>query len=263
MRKKKQLKRSMMAITMCLSLVVTNCGPVNAKEQANTSDTEFPIVEYLPDIVEEKPLSAEDLLKIHETVMERQQKSIDLLSLNLNDSTEDEIDEVIIIEATTEETSDIEEEEKDDIIDTSVKIFESEELSAEKQHEAKRLAEKYDIPLEILISLAFRESTYRSGIISDDGRDYGLCQIRDINHEWINEELGRELNYIDDIDSMEACCFMLSNLYSKYSYEGWHYILMAYNGGEQYAKDHYNSGTYSSEYSRTVLGKARELGWEG
>ena len=143
------------------------------------------------------------------------------------------------------------------------KIFETEELSAEIQHIAKDLANEYEIPLEILISLIYRESGYQSGVISANGEDHGMCQINISVQPWVEKQVGRDLNFKDDFDSIEAACFILSYYYDKYMPDkNWHYILMCYNGGEPYAQRHYRNGTYSSRYSRAILEKARELGWE-
>lgn len=268
-RSKRKLRRAVISLMICLTLAFIECSvTTRAEEKVVIGDDGYPIVQYLPDIVDNEPLSVNELIEVHKTVVERQES----LEVPLLDDTEEKESKTIVIEDESEQetseeeiedTTESEEEPEEKVIDTSVKIFESESFSAENQHEAKRLADQYGIPLEILISLIYRESTYQSGVVSADGRDYGLCQIRDINHEWINSQLGKQLNYIDDIDSMEACCFMLSNLYNKYSYNGWHYILMAYNGGEGYASNHYADGIYSSEYSRAVIDKAYELGWDG
>lgn len=148
----------------------------------------------------------------------------------------------------------------DFIPDTSKKIFESEELSAELQWYAKDLCDENDIPLEIFMALMYRESCYTPSLISSDGHDYGLCQIRDINHEWISEEIG-VTNFLDAKQNMQASMFMLKVAMSYYD-DTWHEILMTYNGGPGYAKRLFSQGIYSSHYSRAIMEKARELGYE-
>lgn len=144
--------------------------------------------------------------------------------------------------------------------DKSKKIFKSEKLSAELQWYAKKLCEKNDIPLEIFMALMYRESTYRPSLVSYDGHDYGLCQIRDENHDWIEDEIG-VTNFLDAKQNMKASIFMIKDAMDYYD-GTWHQILMVYNGGPAYAKRCFEKGIYSSEYSRAILAKARELGYK-
>ena len=148
----------------------------------------------------------------------------------------------------------------DFIPDKSKKIFESEGLSAELQWYASELCEKNNVPLEIFMALMYRESTYRPNLISSDGHDYGLCQIRDENHDWISNEIG-VTNFLDAKQNMRASMFMLKDAKS-YHDDTWHEILMVYNGGPSYANRCFKEGKYSSEYSRAIMEKARELGYK-
>lgn len=141
------------------------------------------------------------------------------------------------------------------------RIWEDESLTPDLQYRCWEMGKKYNVPKEIIMAIAYRESTYRPSLISADGHDYGLCQIRDVNHDRVNKAVGRKLDYLNGEDSIEACAFMLSELYQKYSANGWHYILMSYNGGEGYSRKLAKQGIYSSKYSRAVLEKAYSLGF--
>lgn len=142
------------------------------------------------------------------------------------------------------------------------KIYKDESLSAKIQHDAVYLANKYNVPVEILLGIAFKETRYTAGVISADNHDYGFCQIRDINHEWLEKEIGRDLNFLNsEYDSMEAACYMLRNLKNKYSTSSWGFVLLCYNGGEDYALNLASKGIWESDYTRDVLSKAYSLGW--
>lgn len=144
------------------------------------------------------------------------------------------------------------------------KIYENEDLSAETQHDAVYLAENYDVPVEILLGIAYKETRYTAGIVSADNHDYGFCQIRDINHNWLEQEIGRELDFLNsEYDSMEAACFMLRDLKTKYNTSSWGFVLLCYNGGEEYANRLASQGIWGSSYTQEVLAKAYELGWNG
>lgn len=142
------------------------------------------------------------------------------------------------------------------------KIYENENVSAEIQQDAKFLSEKYNVPIEILLGIAYKETRYTSGVISKDTHDYGFCQIRDVNHDWLEKEIGRELDFLNsEYDSMEAACFMLRNFKNKYNTSSWGFILLCYNGGEDYANNLASQGIWGSKYTRDVLSKAYSLGW--
>lgn len=142
------------------------------------------------------------------------------------------------------------------------KIYENENLSAETQHDALYLANKYDVPIEILLGIAYKETRYTAGLVSADKHDYGFCQIRDVNHSWLEKEIGRDLDFLNsEYDSMEAACFMLRNFKNEYPTSSWGFILLCYNGGEDYANRLASKGIWGSSYTQEVLAKAYSLGW--
>ena len=140
------------------------------------------------------------------------------------------------------------------------KIFESEKLSADMQKLVMSKAAKYDIPGELVMALCWRESGYNPKLISSTN-DYGLCQINKMNFRYFNKCLGRELDYFNPADSLEACGYLLNSLVKKYGDDDWHYILMCYNMGEGGARKQVRRGVYSTKYSRFIMNKAYELGY--
>jgi len=124
-------------------------------------------------------------------------------------------------------------------------------LDYELQMVAREAAETFDIPYRLLLAVMFRESSYNPD--AENGPCHGLMQIHQINYEWVCEELaeyGVTDIQGDPADNIMAGAYMLSDLYSKY--EDWHLALMAYNCGESGARNLWNQGVYSSQYSWNV-----------
>ena len=124
-------------------------------------------------------------------------------------------------------------------------------LSAELQNYIIRLADEYEIPAALIIAVIDQESQFDSSSISATN-DYGLMQINEINFEWLNDHFDRQIDFLDPYENVEAGVYMLSELYHKYS-DSIHLPLMAYNMGEGGARRQWESGVYSSEYSRAVV----------
>ena len=166
-----------------------------------------------------------------------------------------ETEEATLVEATeTEEVEVVEE----------IKLFPEEKLDLDVQRHMYKMCQKYDIPMEIMMALAFKESSYNSLAEGVDGKDHGLCQIRTNNHQWIRDVLGRYVDFFDPYENIEAACLMLSNIRNRNQDKGWQYILLCYNRGETGAKKYVaRYGTSSSSYTHSILTKARELGYRG
>jgi hypothetical protein len=154
----------------------------------------------------------------------------------------------------------------DDPVETlTVKIFPNEKCPAEIQHATKELSEKYGIPMEIMMAIEYCESNYNPNNVSKkDGRDHGICQIRDVNHGWLRKALGRYLDFYNYYDNIEAACYLIQDIRNDHPNASWEYILLEYNRGPKSARKWINDhGTASSDYTRKVLAKARELGFTG
>ena len=146
--------------------------------------------------------------------------------------------------------------------DRTQKIFPTEKLSAERQWIMKDLCDRYDLPLKLIMAQAYCESSYDPKAVGPDGHDIGIMQIRDINHEWIEKEIGRDLNFKDYYDNLEAGCWYMRYLADRNPEKDWEYILLCYNRGPGGAKTYYKkNGTCTSNYTKKVLAKASELGW--
>lgn len=141
------------------------------------------------------------------------------------------------------------------------KIIESEDLSAELQNYAFNLCEENEFPFEVFMALMYKESTYNPDCISKDGRDKGICQIRDVNYKWLHDNLG-ELDYLNPKDSMKASMFIIKDIEARYNPKTIHHLLMMYNMGPTGAKKLIKNGSESSKYSRSIMEYASSIGYK-
>lgn len=97
-----------------------------------------------------------------------------------------------------------------------------------------------------------QESGFRTNALSSDGKDYGLMQIREINHDWLNKSFGYELDYSDPYDNIMAGIKMIKGHLENRNGDITE-ALMCYNMGATGASNAWNKGIYSTEYSRNVV----------
>lgn len=141
--------------------------------------------------------------------------------------------------------------------------------------EAKKTYVYYDVPLDndfqeyiqdvceqygfehydIVIALIGHESSYRQTVVSKTD-DYGYMQINSINHEWLGEELGIT-DFLDGEQNVIAGIYLLDGLMEKYDDIG--LALMCYNCGETGARNLWQQGVYSTNYSRSIIEDAANL----
>lgn len=125
-------------------------------------------------------------------------------------------------------------------------------LDDETQQMILEKSEMFDVDFAFTMAVIFRESSFRSDVVSQSN-DYGLMQINEINHEWLQEELG-VVNFLDPEQNVTAGVYMLSDLFDKY--ENPTLVLMAYNMGETGAKRLWDKGIYSTDYAEAILQQA-------
>lgn len=127
-------------------------------------------------------------------------------------------------------------------------------LSKELQKYTYDLVHKYKTTKffneKLIYAVIELESNFNPNIISSTN-DYGLMQINITNHKWLSKKLGIN-NFLDAKDNINAGVFILHLLTRKYEYKGIHYILTAYNRGENGATNYLHSRN-SSLYSRMVI----------
>lgn len=68
-------------------------------------------------------------------------------------------------------------------------------LSEELQDYIREKCSEYEVPMELVIALIDKESSFRSDVVSTTN-DYGFMQINQCNHEWLSSTLGVS-NFLD------------------------------------------------------------------
>lgn len=117
------------------------------------------------------------------------------------------------------------------------------------------LCEENGLDYELVLAVMEKESHYNESEISKTD-DYGLMQINEVNHEWLEDKLGIS-DFLDAEQNIRAGIYILAWLTGKY--EDPNKVLMAYNNGESGAKKLWQEGITSSRYSRAVIARADEL----
>lgn len=129
-------------------------------------------------------------------------------------------------------------------------------MDAELQSGINDLCQDYGAPFELIMAIIDNESDFNPAAVSYDGRDYGLMQIRDVNHPQLTEDLG-VTDFLDPLQNAECGIYMISGYIKKYG--DLNLALMAYNCGETGARKLWDKGTYSTEYSRSIIRQMDEF----
>ena len=120
------------------------------------------------------------------------------------------------------------------------------------------LSQAYEMDFTFVMALMKRESNYNPDAISKTN-DYGLMQINEINHPYLQEQFGIT-DFTEPYGNVRAGMFILRKLFEKY--ETPEKVLMAYNMGETGASRLWKQGIFESNYSKSVLQIQQELNAE-
>ncbi|MEY8418873.1 transglycosylase SLT domain-containing protein [Oscillospiraceae bacterium 44-5] len=120
-------------------------------------------------------------------------------------------------------------------------------LPYDLQETMQDYCEVYGVPYALALAIAEVETHFDPDAVSPT-HDYGLMQINQCNHEWL-QSLGMDpLTYAGNI---EAGLYMIGNYLSKYG--DTEMALMAYNNGPGGARKLWDAGTYQTDYTRKVM----------
>lgn len=126
-------------------------------------------------------------------------------------------------------------------------VSEGNALSLELQKVMQEKCKEYGVPYALALAVADQESRFDPDAVSGTD-DYGLMQINSINFEWLREKGIEPLTYEGNI---EAGVLILSKALNRHG--EMELALMAYNCGDTGAKRLWDAGTYSTQYSRSVM----------
>lgn len=110
-------------------------------------------------------------------------------------------------------------------------------------------AKRYGVSPSLVFAIIANESEYNAEAVSEDGHDFGLMQIRSMYHIQRCVDLGA-WNLLDPYQNVRVGIDYLSELFGKSDNLEW--VLMAYNGGENYANNMLCTGE-TSEYVKRVM----------
>ena len=107
----------------------------------------------------------------------------------------------------------------------------------------------------LVFAMCERESNYNADEVGDSGNSLGIMQIQPKWHQWRMDKLGL-FDWMDATQNIMIGIDILLDLYSKNEDTAW--VLMAYNGGVDYANRHCDAGNIS-EYAEYIMARAEEL----
>ena len=123
-------------------------------------------------------------------------------------------------------------------------------LSHELQDYIRELCTEHNVPMELVIAMIEKESTFRENVISKTN-DYGLMQINIINHDNLKKKLG-VTNLLDPYQNVLSGIYIISGHLNKTGGDI-ELALMRYNAGGAGAKKMWDKGIYSTKYSRSIM----------
>lgn len=123
-------------------------------------------------------------------------------------------------------------------------------LSFELQDYLREKCEEYSIPIEYALGIMTTENASFDSEVINGTNDYGLWQINICNHDYIREQLGKNLDFTNPYDNIEAGVFWISRYYPRYGFEQ---AAMCYHHGEGYAKKLFKEGNINDSYSQKVM----------
>lgn len=123
-------------------------------------------------------------------------------------------------------------------------------LSKELQQYTFNQCNKDETLYLTVMAIMQTESNFDVNSVGADGHDLGIMQIRDCNLEYLESNLGSQINLMDPYDNIKSGVFMVKSLYEDYEYLN--LVLMAYNCGRSGANNLWKQGIYSTEYSNKV-----------
>ena len=128
-------------------------------------------------------------------------------------------------------------------------------LSEELQMHIFAECEARNIAPAIIIAIIERESNYKPDAIGDDGESFGLMQIQEKFHKERMERLECN-NLLDSYQNIKVGIDIIDELAKEDP--DLYFVLMAYNGGRNYANENISNGIVS-EYAREVAARSSEL----
>ena len=107
--------------------------------------------------------------------------------------------------------------------------------------------ERYGVPYALALAIAEVETHFDPDAVSPT-HDYGLMQINQINHEWLQ---GLGMDPLTHAGNIEAGVYIIGGYLDRYG--DTERALMAYNCGPSGAQKLWDAGVYQTDYTRKVM----------
>ena len=107
--------------------------------------------------------------------------------------------------------------------------------------------ERYGVPYALALAIAEVETHFDPDAVSPT-HDYGLMQINQVNHEWLQ---GLGMDPLTHAGNIEAGLYIIGGYLDTYG--DTEMALMAYNNGPGGARKLWDAGTYQTDYTRKVM----------
>lgn len=107
--------------------------------------------------------------------------------------------------------------------------------------------ERYGVPYALALAIAEVETHFDPDAVSPT-HDYGLMQINQINHEWLQ---GLGMDPLTHAGNIEAGVYIIGGYLERYG--DTEQALMAYNNGPTGARKLWDAGVYQTDYTRKVM----------
>lgn len=128
-------------------------------------------------------------------------------------------------------------------------------LSHDIQDHIFEVCNEYGIAPALVVAMIAQESDFEADEVGDDGSSTGLMQVQQKWHQERMDRLGCD-NLLDPYQNITVAVDYIAEL--KEINPDLYWVLMAYNGGFQYADERMESGEYS-EYAVEVTQYAARL----
>lgn len=115
----------------------------------------------------------------------------------------------------------------------------------------RNLTDAYEYTdMELVLAIMKLESNFKKDIISKTN-DYGLMQINEVNHDWLEDNLGLD-DILDPLQNIFAGVYIIEQHLAETDGDI-ELALMMYNKGVNGAKSYWSRGVYSIPYSEIIL----------
>lgn len=142
-----------------------------------------------------------------------------------------------------------------EVIETDKPEYFNVPLSHDIQDHIFEVCEEYGIAPALVVAMIAQESDFGASKVGDGGDSTGLLQVQQKWHQERMDRLGCD-NLLDPYQNITVAVDYIAEL--KEINPDLYWVLMAYNGGFQYADERMESGEYS-EYAVEVTQYAAQL----